>query len=186
MVQSHNSLRDDYEVSVPELDFLVEQAMKVKGVYGARMTGGGFGRCIVSIVQPRAGGPADRTPNARLPRAVPHHARRLRDDGDGRGQRRGMKRPGSGSITLNLTRNSLTVAIFRLNLILLIHHLISRADMPEKNIRRPATRQNAIVKQIRRQIVDGTIAPGARLPTHEQMRRRFRTTCMTYSARSIG
>ncbi|HVT88479.1 MAG TPA: galactokinase [Tepidisphaeraceae bacterium] len=53
MVKSHNSLRDDYEVSTPELDFLVEQAMKIKGVYGARMTGGGFGGCIVSIVQPR-------------------------------------------------------------------------------------------------------------------------------------
>jgi galactokinase len=54
MVQSHESLRDDYEVSVPELDFLVEQAMKVKGVYGARMTGGGFGGCIVALVQPRS------------------------------------------------------------------------------------------------------------------------------------
>jgi galactokinase len=54
MVQSHNSLRDDYEVSCPELDCLVEEAMKVKGVYGARMTGGGFGGCIVALVQPRA------------------------------------------------------------------------------------------------------------------------------------
>jgi galactokinase len=54
MVQSHNSLRDDYEVSVPELDFLVEESMKVKGVYGARMTGGGFGGCIVALAQPRA------------------------------------------------------------------------------------------------------------------------------------
>jgi galactokinase len=57
MVQSHQSLRDDYEVSVPELDFLVEQAMKVKGVYGARMTGGGFGGCIVALTQPRAAEP---------------------------------------------------------------------------------------------------------------------------------
>lgn len=54
MVQSHNSLRDDYEVSVRELDFLVEEALKVKGVYGARMTGGGFGGCIVALTQPRA------------------------------------------------------------------------------------------------------------------------------------
>ncbi len=54
MVQSHNSLRDDYEVSVPELDFLVEESMKIKGVYGARMTGGGFGGCIVALAQPRA------------------------------------------------------------------------------------------------------------------------------------
>ena len=54
MVASHNSLRDDYEVSCAELDFLVEEAMKVKGVYGARMTGGGFGGCIVALVQPRS------------------------------------------------------------------------------------------------------------------------------------
>jgi galactokinase len=54
MIQSHNSLRDDYEVSCAELDFLVEEAMKVKGVYGARMTGGGFGGCIVALVQPRS------------------------------------------------------------------------------------------------------------------------------------
>jgi galactokinase len=54
MVQSHNSLRDDYEVSTPELDFLAAEAMKVRGVYGARMTGGGFGGCIVALVQPRS------------------------------------------------------------------------------------------------------------------------------------
>ncbi|HEV7299464.1 MAG TPA: galactokinase [Tepidisphaeraceae bacterium] len=54
MVQSHNSLRDDYNVSTPELDLLVVESMKVKGVYGARMTGGGFGGCIVALVQPRA------------------------------------------------------------------------------------------------------------------------------------
>jgi galactokinase len=54
MRQSHQSLRDDYEVSCRELDFMVEEAGKVKGVYGARMTGGGFGGCIVALVQPRA------------------------------------------------------------------------------------------------------------------------------------
>jgi galactokinase len=53
MIQSHNSLRDDYEVSCPELDFLASEAMKIKGVYGARMTGGGFGGCIVALAQPR-------------------------------------------------------------------------------------------------------------------------------------
>lgn len=53
MLASHKSLRDDYEVSVPELDYLVDQSMTVKGVYGARMTGGGFGGCIVALVQPR-------------------------------------------------------------------------------------------------------------------------------------
>lgn len=54
MIQSHQSLRDDYEVSSPELDFLADEAMKVRGVYGARMTGGGFGGCIVALTQPRA------------------------------------------------------------------------------------------------------------------------------------
>jgi galactokinase len=54
MVKSHRSLRDDYEVSCPELDFLVDEAMTVKGVYGARMTGGGFGGCIVALCQPRS------------------------------------------------------------------------------------------------------------------------------------
>jgi galactokinase len=54
MRQSHASLRDDYEVSIPELDFLSDEAMKVKGVYGARMTGGGFGGCVVALAQPRS------------------------------------------------------------------------------------------------------------------------------------
>jgi len=54
MVASHQSLRDDYEVSAVELDFLSSEAMKVKGVYGARMTGGGFGGCIVALAQPKA------------------------------------------------------------------------------------------------------------------------------------
>lgn len=54
MRQSHVSLRDDYEVSIAELDFLADEAMKVKGVYGARMTGGGFGGCVVALVQPRS------------------------------------------------------------------------------------------------------------------------------------
>jgi galactokinase len=54
MASSHASLRDDYEVSAPELDFLSDEAMRVKGVYGARMTGGGFGGCIVALAQPRA------------------------------------------------------------------------------------------------------------------------------------
>ncbi len=54
MLQSHASMRDDYEITVEEVDFLSAEAMKVKGVYGARMTGGGFGGCIVALVQPRA------------------------------------------------------------------------------------------------------------------------------------
>merc|ERR1719309_283129 len=43
MTESHVSLRDDYEVSCVELDALVESALQVDGVYGSRMTGGGFG-----------------------------------------------------------------------------------------------------------------------------------------------
>lgn len=50
MYESHESLRYDYEVSCDELDILVEEAKKVKGVLGSRMTGGGFGGCTVSIV----------------------------------------------------------------------------------------------------------------------------------------
>jgi galactokinase len=49
MAESHKSLRDDYEVSGPELDRLVEIADDVDGVYGARMTGAGFGGCIVCL-----------------------------------------------------------------------------------------------------------------------------------------
>ncbi|XP_030630161.1 galactokinase [Chanos chanos] len=51
MVESHNSLRDHYEVSCVELDELVAVAMEVEGVFGSRMTGGGFGGCTVSLVQ---------------------------------------------------------------------------------------------------------------------------------------
>lgn len=51
MNESHVSLRDDYEVTGIELDTLVEEAWKVDGVIGSRMTGAGFGGCTVSIVQ---------------------------------------------------------------------------------------------------------------------------------------
>ena len=51
MAASHESLRDDYEVSGPELDLLVEIALNVPGVFGARMTGAGFGGCTVNIVE---------------------------------------------------------------------------------------------------------------------------------------
>ncbi len=51
MNESHQSLRDDYEVSCDELDLMVRLAREVEGVYGARMTGGGFGGCTVNLVQ---------------------------------------------------------------------------------------------------------------------------------------
>lgn len=52
--QSHESLRDDYEVSCAELDFLVETALSVQGVVGSRMIGGGFGGSTLTLVHPRA------------------------------------------------------------------------------------------------------------------------------------
>ena len=51
MIASHESLRGDYEVSGKELDLLVEIALNVPGVLGARMTGAGFGGCTVNIVE---------------------------------------------------------------------------------------------------------------------------------------
>ncbi len=48
---SHYSLKEDYEVSCPELDFMVELAESTEGVVGARMTGAGFGGCTVNIVR---------------------------------------------------------------------------------------------------------------------------------------
>ncbi len=54
MNDSHVSLRDDYEVTGEELDTLVDEAWKVDGVIGSRMTGAGFGGCTVSIVKDEA------------------------------------------------------------------------------------------------------------------------------------
>ena len=51
---SHDSLRDDYEVTGPELDTMVEEGRKIEGVIGSRMTGGGFGGCTVSLVKDAA------------------------------------------------------------------------------------------------------------------------------------
>jgi galactokinase len=54
MVASHDSMRDDFEISCEELDVLVSCALGHKDCYGARMTGGGFGGCAVALVQARA------------------------------------------------------------------------------------------------------------------------------------
>lgn len=54
MNASHVSLRDDYAVSCEEIDVLVEEAWKIDGVIGSRITGGGFGGCTVSIVKDEA------------------------------------------------------------------------------------------------------------------------------------
>ena len=54
MNASHESLRDDYETSCEECDILVEEAWKIDGVIGSRITGGGFGGCTVSLVRDEA------------------------------------------------------------------------------------------------------------------------------------
>jgi galactokinase len=54
MVESHQSLRDDYEVSCRELDLMVEASLAVEGCVGARMTGAGFGGCAVALVEENA------------------------------------------------------------------------------------------------------------------------------------
>ncbi len=54
MTASHASLRDDFEVSCSELDLLVDIALDVDGVYGARLTGAGFGGCMIALVEKKA------------------------------------------------------------------------------------------------------------------------------------
>ena len=54
MNRSHESLRDLYEVSCPELDWLVKRAWETDGVYGSRMTGAGFGGCTITLLEERA------------------------------------------------------------------------------------------------------------------------------------
>lgn len=70
MVASHESLRDDYEVSGKELDLLVEIALNVPGVFGARMTGAGFGGCTVNIVERDAVPALTDAINEQYPRAT--------------------------------------------------------------------------------------------------------------------
>ena len=51
MYRSYASMRDDYEISCKELDTLADLASSFPGVYGARMTGGGFGGCTINLVR---------------------------------------------------------------------------------------------------------------------------------------
>jgi len=53
-VASHRSMQYDYEISCEEIDFLVDTSIKLPGVYGSRMTGGGFGGCTVNLVAPES------------------------------------------------------------------------------------------------------------------------------------
>jgi len=68
MNASHDSLRDDYEVSGPELDLLVEIARGIEGVFGSRLTGAGFGGCTVTLARPEAVEPLRRAILARYPK----------------------------------------------------------------------------------------------------------------------
>ncbi len=54
MNASHASMRDDFEITCKEIDFLADLAQTIEGVYGSRMTGGGFGGCTVSLVEAAA------------------------------------------------------------------------------------------------------------------------------------
>ena len=54
MNASHASMRDDFEITCPEIDLLVGLAQGQPGVYGSRMTGGGFGGCTVSLIEASA------------------------------------------------------------------------------------------------------------------------------------
>ena len=54
LVASHVSLRDDFEVSTPVLDALVDRLNATDGVLGARLTGAGFGGCVVALTEPGA------------------------------------------------------------------------------------------------------------------------------------
>ncbi|MDP3684783.1 MAG: galactokinase, partial [Ignavibacteria bacterium] len=51
LYETHDGLSEDYEVSCPELDFLVEETKNIPAVYGARMMGGGFGGCTINIIE---------------------------------------------------------------------------------------------------------------------------------------
>ena len=58
MNQSHTSLRDDMQVSTPQVDRLAAIAQETPGVFGARMMGGGFGGCVIALVESSGAGSA--------------------------------------------------------------------------------------------------------------------------------
>ncbi|MBL9135575.1 MAG: galactokinase [Verrucomicrobiales bacterium] len=75
MAASHNSLRDDYEVSCIELDTMVACARRAPGVVGARMTGGGFGGCTVNLVHTDKAAEFQASVASAYHTATGHHAR---------------------------------------------------------------------------------------------------------------
>jgi galactokinase len=70
MADSHRSLRDDYEVSCRELDIMVEIGSRQRGIYGARMTGGGFGGCTINLVEAAESAEFQRRVSAEYQRAT--------------------------------------------------------------------------------------------------------------------
>ena len=54
MLEGHRSLAENYDTSTPEMDRAVRELAETPGVYGARMTGGGFGGCVVALCEPDA------------------------------------------------------------------------------------------------------------------------------------
>lgn len=83
MTESHRSLADDFEVSTPELDALVEMLAAISGTFGARMTGGGFGGCAVALCRPGAIDPSSlATPAWRVEAGDGTVARRTGSAGD--------------------------------------------------------------------------------------------------------
>ena len=98
MDASHASLRDDYEVSCPELDRMVDIVRGLDGVYGARMTGGGFGGCAVALIDASAAISVAARCRARLSSGDGTRARHLGDDGRQR-RRRVVARLGARGMT---------------------------------------------------------------------------------------
>ena len=106
MADSHRSLRDDYQVSCPELDIMVEIAAGLPGVIGARMTGGGFGGCTVNLVDDQAA----RSVRSLYPGAVRgayrHSSRCVRSGCDRRRGRSGIDPRHLEELRLHLCRPS--------------------------------------------------------------------------------
>ena len=75
--ESHISMRDDYQVSIPAIDMLVELADAQPDVYGARLTGGGFGGSIVALARAGSGARAAAAISERYAATTGHIARVL-------------------------------------------------------------------------------------------------------------
>ena len=83
MVESHASLRDDFEVSTRALDALVERLTSTPGVLGARLTGAGFGGCAVALCRPGAIDSGPTTWRLRASAGASVRLERAADEGQG-------------------------------------------------------------------------------------------------------